>query len=503
MLGSDLERSSTNSNQGERTPLLTSTADNYSGKADEQNVAPDESTKASFSFRRLPRKEIFMFLSIGFVNFCACICFSLLAPFFPHEAEKKGVSKTVIGLIFSIFEFVIFLSSPVFGTFLVAIGPKFTFITGVCVCGVCAILFGLLDQCPPGNIFIVMCFLCRSVEALGCSAFITSSFALIANSFPDHVSTVFGTLETFSGLGLMIGPPIGGALYELGGYGLPFWVLGTVLLFCAAISYYLMPQQAEAVKTYEGSILTLLKSPLIFVTGFCIFAGSFSLGFMDPTLADHLSPFKLSTFLVGLVFLCGAGMYGFTAPLWGWLSDTKGFVKSLVIVGNIISCVAYILMGPSPLFPFFPYELWLIIVSLLLVGIFLGCAILPTIKCLIQGAKEIGFEENLNTYGLVSGCFNSFFSLGTFIGPTVGGLMSQHYGFDWAATLAAGLLLMAGVLMFSYTSVKLCCASGQTCSSCCYGDQYQSTYMTIDGKNAKNDPGTMVSQSQSVNEEEC
>ena len=33
------------------------------------------------------------------------------------QAAKKGVSKTVIGLIFSTFEFVIFLSSPVFGTF--------------------------------------------------------------------------------------------------------------------------------------------------------------------------------------------------------------------------------------------------------------------------------------------------------------------------------------------------------------------------------------------------
>jgi len=36
-----------------------------------------------------------------------------------------------------------------------------------------------------------MCFLVRFVEALGAAALLTSSFAIIANTFPDRVATMF------------------------------------------------------------------------------------------------------------------------------------------------------------------------------------------------------------------------------------------------------------------------------------------------------------------------
>ena len=48
----------------------------------------------------------------------------------------------------------------------------------------------LLDKCPDGMIFIVMCFACRTIEALGASAYVTSLFAILAHEFPDNVITV-------------------------------------------------------------------------------------------------------------------------------------------------------------------------------------------------------------------------------------------------------------------------------------------------------------------------
>ena len=43
------------------------------------------------------------------------------------------------------------------------------------------------------------------------------SFSVIAKEFPDRVATMFACLETFFGLGLIVGPSVGGALYEAGG----------------------------------------------------------------------------------------------------------------------------------------------------------------------------------------------------------------------------------------------------------------------------------------------
>ena len=49
---------------------------------------------------------------------------------------------------------------------------------------------------------------------------------MIAKEFPENVATMFAILETFFGIGLIVGPTVGGALYEAGGFTLPFVSLG-------------------------------------------------------------------------------------------------------------------------------------------------------------------------------------------------------------------------------------------------------------------------------------
>ena len=40
---------------------------------------------------------------------CQAVCVSLQAPFYPHEAEMKGATATEYGLVFGVFELVVFL----------------------------------------------------------------------------------------------------------------------------------------------------------------------------------------------------------------------------------------------------------------------------------------------------------------------------------------------------------------------------------------------------------
>ena len=54
---------------------------------------------------------------------------------------------------------------------------------------------------------------------------------------------MIGILEIFSGLGFAAGPPIGGALYSLGGFQLPFTVLGSLLIIAGLLSIPLIPPQ--------------------------------------------------------------------------------------------------------------------------------------------------------------------------------------------------------------------------------------------------------------------
>lgn len=426
------------------------------------------SQKSSLSFRELSTRKKWTLVLMAFANFAACTCFSLLAPFFPQEAAKKGASQTIIGMIFSCFELWIFISAPFYGNYLTRIGSKFLFASGLFVCGGCSILFGVLDHSPAGTSFIVLCFLVRSVEALGAAAFTTASFAIIANDFPDHVSTIFGILETFSGLGLMVGPPIGGALYQVGGYGLPFWSMGSLLIGCASFTAIFMHAGPDSVKRDRGSVLTLLTSPLVVVALLTVVSGSFCLGFLDPTLSDFLGQFHLDTVYIGLVFIVGPFVYAVTAPLWGLLSDW-GLSFPIVTLSNVLASFSFLLIGPSPLLPFLPHTLWLVIVSLALAGLSIGGALVCALKCVLLGARSVGFEDNLDTFGLVSGLFNSAFSFGTFIGPTVGSIITEHYGFQWASTITAFNFAFAAVLFATYLllakGAQACCGKNQGQSS--------------------------------------
>lgn len=62
------------------------------------------------------------------------------------QAEKKGSTATEYGLVFGIFELIVFLISPIYGQYLNQIGARTLFNGGIFTTGAAAIVFGLLDK---------------------------------------------------------------------------------------------------------------------------------------------------------------------------------------------------------------------------------------------------------------------------------------------------------------------------------------------------------------------
>ncbi|XP_059176645.1 MFS-type transporter SLC18B1-like [Physella acuta] len=413
----------------------------------------DQKTKMSSPPRT--KKVILILLLIAF--FSAGCGFSLPAPFFPQEAESKGVSNTVIGLIFSTYEFMIFLSSPLYGNYLMKIGPKFMLVSGTFVAGTCSILFGLLDMCPKGASFVTLCFACRSIEALAISAILTSGFTIISKEFPHNVATSFAVLEMSDGAGLMVGPAVGGVLFQIGGYGLPFFVIGSLNLFVGTIVYFLLPDPQGMKDERKGSIVSMLKHPMVWFTGASIIVCAVGVSFLDPTLAKQLEQFNLSTSLIGLMFVITPCLYAVTSPVWGRISDSMNINGTLITLGNLMCGLGLLVVGPSPFLPFLPVELWVIILGLVILGFFYALAIVPTMNCLLISAIELGFENNLETYGIVVGLFNAIYYLGTFIGPMLGGVLIEELGFRAGATVISEIYFVVMIscgLYFVYRHLR-------------------------------------------------
>ncbi|XP_029657000.2 MFS-type transporter SLC18B1-like isoform X1 [Octopus sinensis] len=294
-------------------------------------------------------KEKLTILCMCLITFVQCLCFSVLAPFFPKEAEEKGLNSSETGMIFGVFELMIFLTAPIFGAYLTQFGILFTYISGCLVAGSCSIIFGVLKWCPPGNVFLTMCFLTRGVESLAVSAHLTASTAVIGYIFKDRASLAIGFIEIFSGFGMMAGPPIGGVLYELGGFGLPFWTLGGITVALAFISCLLMPAITDDSEQNNRSKLAMLKSPYILCVSFVIVCSAYIITFLDPTLSLHLeNKYHVGTLYVGLIFLAAPATYTFSAPLIGWINDTCKQTNIIIVLGTFLLALCNLFIGPAP-----------------------------------------------------------------------------------------------------------------------------------------------------------
>ncbi|XP_029349031.1 MFS-type transporter SLC18B1 [Echeneis naucrates] len=407
---------------------------------------PAESTDAP---PRMTRRQMLTLISMASVNFSSMICYSILGPFFPTEAVKKGASQTVVGLIFGCYALCNLIGSLIMGRYIVQIGAKFMLVTGLFVSSCCTILFGLLDRVPGGPAFITLCFLVRSLDAVGFAAAMTSSFAIVAKTFPNNVATVLGSLEIFTGLGLIMGPPVGAWFYQSFGYEVPFMLLGCLLLIMIPVNICILPTiVADPSKDSFFRLLTNVKVVLICYTIFTLSAG---LGFLDATL----SLFAIETFdvlpsSVGLIMVGLSLPYCLSSPLIGYITDKYPVTRKwFLVTGALTTAVGFCLLGPVP-FLHIRSQLWLLVFMLGVIGFSLSMTAIPTFPEIITCAYDQGYEEGLSTLGMVSGLFGAVWSSGMFYGPTVGGLITQHLNFEWAAAVQGGLACLAAFLLALY-----------------------------------------------------
>ncbi|XP_072382231.1 MFS-type transporter SLC18B1-like [Diabrotica undecimpunctata] len=386
---------------------------------------------------------------IGIADFCNAVCVSLQAPFYPQVAESKHCTATEYGLVFGIFEFVVFLISPIYGANLNRIGPKLMFNVGGYTIGVCAILFGLLDKIEDRYPFIILSFIIRILAALGNAAFLTASFAIIAKEFPENVATTFACLETFFGLGLIVGPTVGGALYQTGGYTLPFAVMGSLLILSAILTAFVLPKHEDSPvdKVSQKSMLSALKIYGVLLAAASVVVSSMSIGFLQATLEPHLREFNLSPIIVGLMFVINGGVYAITTPIFGYFCDKLQVPpKRIIAIGCVVVTIGFALIGPMPLIPF-KKDIWLVVGGLVLHGFGMGAQLVASFSDALTTSIGHGFPNNLDTFGLISGLWTSSFALGAFIGPSISGILYDAIKFPNASLFIIVLNIILGIVI--------------------------------------------------------
>ncbi|RWS28091.1 MFS-type transporter-like protein [Leptotrombidium deliense] len=346
-------------------------------------------------------------------------------------------------MVFAVYGLVLMIMSPLIGKILPEVGVKFVIICGIVCSGVSNILFGLLDRIGDSTTFTIYCFVIRIFEGLGAASVSTASYAYIMKTFPDYVGTAFGLTETCVGLGMSLGPAIGGGLYALGGYPLPFFVLGCVVLINIPICWCILQSKKE----FEGSedsstdssamklsYYKLVTIPEIIVICCVIVIVSQSVGFLDPTIEPHLRQFGIGAQYVGLVFLLLSAIYAICSPITGYVASRTEQKLLIMLVGLLFTTVGLLFIGPAYFIPL-KSSVYLTTGMMGLLGFSLAVAFIPTFESILVTAIKKGYGDDLNTYSLVSGLWSSMYALGEVTGPFLGGVLLEATGFSNAATI--------------------------------------------------------------------
>lgn len=269
------------------------------------------------------KRQVKCGIALSILSVSDVMGFSIVAPFFPVVAEQKGLSSIEIGLVFSAFSMAGIFASFLVGALLVRVGAKFVILAGLFWSSGATICFGLLIYAPPDT-FFYLCFICRIMMGIGNSSAFTALFAVIFQEFSDRALTVIGISESLCSIGGILGPLIGGALFDAGGYLLPFIFLGSLQLFVLILCAILIPRvdverQADAVSPAR-LLLNLhgLFSALFVMLSFTV--NSFLIANISLFLTHS---FHISTFMVGVYMLVMSVFYGLSTPIWGYFAEKK------------------------------------------------------------------------------------------------------------------------------------------------------------------------------------
>ena len=391
---------------------------------------------------------------------------SVLSPFFPEwAANEKNLTETQVASVFSVPMAAGLVAAPFSPRLIAAVGPRKTFYAGLLVnAGLCA-AFSLLSKVPKGERFLLAALGVRAAQGAATAVADTAGFGIATRAAPQGKAAIaIAWLEATRSIGMLAAPPIGGYLFKIGGFALPFLVV-TVICLCVLLPLLLFTAcNASAARSATNAqrrllmtqsappatIRRLLRFPVVWMQFIMIIVALTALTFLQPTLQPFLAqpPTSMPPITVGLAFSTETIAYIFSSVLAGPLSQKIGS-RTQLILGSLLVVIGFLLIGPAPFLrgahgaPLLPrqHSGALVFIALGLIGTGSGLAYTPTNDLALEGCRRRGVSV-ASASDPLGALVNLGFLLGALSGPLLGGALVDYAGFPWAST-GFGLSLAA------------------------------------------------------------
>ena len=353
--------------------------------------------------------------------------FGIVMPIMPFYIDKLGASGRDLGWLVAVYSLMQLIFAPIWGSVSDRVGRKPVLIVGIVGYAVFLILFGLATQ-------LWMLFLARSLAGILSSATYPSMMAFISDSTtPEERGDGMGKLGAAMGLGVILGPGIGGWLAS-DSLSLPFFIAAGLAVVTLALVAMFLPEslppaarQQTKVRTVDFKALwAALRSPIGILLGMA-FLVSFGLTSFEGIFGLYaLQKFDYGTEQVGTIMvvvgLVAAAVQGILiGPMtkrWG-----EPFVIKLSLLGSAVGFIVMLLATTYP-------------TILLTTGFFV-----LTVALLRPAVASLTSQRATAGQGVVMGLNNSFKSLGRIVGPLWAGYLFD-VNYDMPFLSGAAIMLI-------------------------------------------------------------
>ena len=230
--------------------------------------------------------------------------FGIVIPILPFYVTSFGASPLTVTLLFSAFAFFAFLSSPFLGALSDKVGRRPVLLLSIASTAIGWFVFAAATSVP-------LLFLGRIIDGAAAGNFVVAQSALVDISRDEKDrSANLGLIGATFGVGLMLGPLLGGVLSEIS-HSTPFWFAGGLAAVNTILAFFVLPET----HTKRDSDIPLTINPLA------------PLG--RAVLNTELRPFFVAWILFGVSFMASQSVFSLYAEAaFGFSSFKTGLLFS-------------------------------------------------------------------------------------------------------------------------------------------------------------------------------
>lgn len=301
-------------------------------------------------------------LAVWAVFFASIIAFmgmGLVNPILRELSVKLHAAPSEVTLLYTSYNAVMAVAMLIASFISLKFGHKRTLLIGIAIIAVCSTFGGFA-----GDIWTLVGL--RGGWGLGNALFVATALAAIVSLSNSGTAKAIILYEAAVGLGISIGPLLGGLLGSIS-WKIPFFGVATLMVVAFIIIFFLMPkpikQTNKKVKVSIVAPFRALKHRSLLVFG--IVAALYNIGFF--TIMAY-APFVLglSPMKMGFVFLGWGVLLAITSVITApRIEEWFGTVPSMIIMLALFT-LDLVVMG------LFTSTQWVVITAVIIAGAILG-----------------------------------------------------------------------------------------------------------------------------------